>query len=305
MIDALRTHLEANRAAFGLAEGVALRVELRAPWRESRLSRCHAFVRQAGEAAPRLVVTDAMPLYAPAAPLAPPPFVSPFMPPGGMFTLDGTVYAWSRYVDAPSLLASLGDAPNQEALALVARFAATLAAATAREAVQTPLPLAALAEQCLSRIGAAKAVARFRVLADQASRLADPDASGPCSWSHGDLWPADVFVGKDGFTLVDWEWATPAAPLGVDLIDLHVTLMEHWLGVPTLAAWQSLLSPPAGIAAPARAAFEALAAGRDRRHAVLYALVRAAGRVLAQDGPAGLPLIRVYEAVLTGLKHGE
>lgn len=303
MIDALRKHLDANRAAFGLAEGGALRVELHAPWRESRLSRCHAFIRHAGEAVPRLVITDAMPLYAPAAPLSPQALASRFMPPGGVFELDGAVYGWSRYMDAPSLLACLGDTPDQEGLALVSRFAMALAAEQGREAVEAPLPLAALKDQCLSRIDSAKVAARFHILANRASQLVDATGSGPCSWSHGDLWPADVFVDKGCFTLVDWEWATPAAPLGVDLVDLHVTLAEHWLGVPTIEAWQSLLSPPAGVSAPARAALDTLVAGRDRQHAVLYALVRAAGRVLAQDGLAGLPLVSCYEAVMTRLEH--
>ncbi len=301
MINALRNHLDANRAAFGLSEQAALRVELRAPWRQSCLSRCHFFVRHAGETVPRLVVTDAMPLYGPSAPLSLPPLASPFMPAGGTFELEGAVYGWSRFVDAPSLLDCLGDRPQQHGLALISRFATCLAADQGERAVDAPLPLAALQEQCLARMASPKVGARFLVFAGQAALLADADRPRRCSWSHGDLWPPDVFVEKDRFLMVDWEWATPAAPLGADLVDLHVTLAEHWLAVPTVAAWRSLVAPEAGFPAPVREVLDTVVRGRDKLEAVLYALVRAVGRVLAQDGLAGMPQVENYEAVLQSL----
>jgi len=54
------------------------------------------------------------------------------------------------------------------------------------------------------------------------------------SWCHGDLWVKDIFVKEKGFTVIDWEWCTPSAPAGMDILDL--ICYNQW------PKWELLLS---------------------------------------------------------------
>jgi hypothetical protein len=114
----------------------------------------------------------------------------------------------------------------------------------------------------------------------------------PCAWSHGDLWPEDIFVTDGGIKIVDWEWALPSAPVGCDLVDLYVTTAEHVLGMGPADAWGSITAQAPGRLQPLKDELDNLwtakGLGRSQRTVVLiYALIRAAGRTLCQEGQMG------------------
>lgn len=47
------------------------------------------------------------------------------------------------------------------------------------------------------------------------------DAELPTGWCHGDLWPGNVLLDGDVTTVIDWDNASPDAPLGLDALLVH------------------------------------------------------------------------------------
>lgn len=56
----------------------------------------------------------------------------------------------------------------------------------------------------------------------------------PTGWCHGDLWPANVVLDRDGAAVIDWENAVPGAPLGLDWL-LIAGLREVTANTDTMA----------------------------------------------------------------------
>jgi O-antigen/teichoic acid export membrane protein len=47
------------------------------------------------------------------------------------------------------------------------------------------------------------------------------DGALPTGWCHGDLWPGNVLLDGDVTTVIDWDNASPDAPLGLDALLVH------------------------------------------------------------------------------------
>jgi O-antigen/teichoic acid export membrane protein len=47
------------------------------------------------------------------------------------------------------------------------------------------------------------------------------DEDLPTGWCHGDLWPGNVLLDGDVTTVIDWDNASPDAPLGLDALLVH------------------------------------------------------------------------------------
>jgi len=112
-----------------------------------------------------------------------------------------------------------------------------------------------------------------------------------CSWSHGDIWPKDIFSGNK-IKIIDWEWALREAPLGVDIIDLYLTTAQHILNFSMFDSWISFINNSIIVLQPL---YQVLLKTWHThnfddiiiRNILLYVLFRAWGREIAQDGYRG------------------
>jgi O-antigen/teichoic acid export membrane protein len=59
------------------------------------------------------------------------------------------------------------------------------------------------------------------VRARWAAELEVLDHGLPTGWCHGDLWPGNVLLDGDVTTVIDWDNASPDAPLGLDALLVH------------------------------------------------------------------------------------
>ena len=319
IIDAIRNKLSENRALFDLyGEGV-LSVELRAPWRVSGSSRPLYYIYCGDASMPSLVVKDAQPLFAPSPPLAVAPFISSLMPRQGVFSLLDQVFVWTEFIQGLALLDILRrDQPHNCLKRLFSRlrgrsddfppatrkvfveFAQCLLAEQVEQAQQASMSLGELCSILEPRIAFPGGRNMLRDFLGACYPLHTP-VLVLCSWSHGDLWPRDIFITPAGFRVIDWEWSAPQAPLGADIVDLLVTTAQHALGYTMEESWSALFRRSMPL-------FNSIQDMVLRHHTpetwhmlLQYCLLRSLGRELAQDGP-GKRLWERYAALVGTLK---
>jgi len=284
-----------RRQALGLPAQGPLAVELHAPWRESRTGRCMYLVRRADDDLPLLVLQDSVSLAGlvcrqnPYAPTGLDVGVDALLPDRrGVLDWEGQPRFWASWIAAPSLASLLrranGTAGAWETLVPIARRVGELQAAVA--ATHQGF-FDTMVRRVLETLGHGELSEIF-----QSFGRALGSYPLPCTWSHGDLWCQDIFVTDQGVKIVDWEWALPGAPVGCDLVDLYVTTAEHVLAMEGAAAWLSLSAQAPGPLQPLKAELDrqwtATGLGTAQRIVVvIYALIRAAGRILCQEGPTG------------------
>jgi hypothetical protein len=120
------------------------------------------------------------------------------------------------------------------------------------------------------------------------------------SWSHGDLWIKDIFKKEDGFTIIDWEWCTPHAPAGIDILDL--VCYNNWPN------WQMLLkdvcnsTEDGGIFNGVELIGETSC---EYRNAIsIFFIYRLVAKIVAQEGIYKVMKNKIYKRMIKYLING-
>jgi hypothetical protein len=295
-IDAIYKHLNENRNFYALHEDVPLSVELHAPWRFSGTSRSLYYICCGDSSVPSLVVKDAQPLFAPTFPLVAPPFVSLLMPRQGIFNLREQAFAWATFVQGPIL----GDLLREQsrniphildknsppaAWRILVKFTQHMLDEQAEKAWQASMSLEdifAALEPRITYPSSKNMLQNFR----KACCSSHAPVMISCSWSHGDLWSKEIFITSTGFRVIDWEWASPQAPLGADIVDLLVTEAQVSQGYTHEDIWSALLRGTAPLYNTIRDRILRLHSSKTWHVLFHYCLIRSLGRELAQEGPS-------------------
>lgn len=301
----LQNRLQQTPGEFGLNADCRLSIELRSPWRASRLSRPLYYIYEGDNIRPSLIVKDADPLYAPAPAAEAPVFHSRFMPRGGFFAIDGKNYEWSEFVDGRSLreilgknrasrrkkhllrrlLDKLSSSPKPSAVhenSNLLDFARLFLEEQKKEALVAPMPLSELVQKTLPLLRQDRDKEYFLTTADLLT--GSGSQSLLCSHAHGDLWPMDVLARNGEYVVLDWEWAAARAPLGSDLIDLALCVCTMHEGLSFENAWQSALDAQKPLFRLVRDCLQAKNCQDSWLPLLSYCLLRSLGRELAQDG---------------------
>lgn len=315
MLYELIHYLENHRNVFGLPENERLAVELLAPWRLSRTGRCRYLARSQEDDRRLLVIQDSRSIFGLVETQNPyqPRFhkkVERYLPARrGSFLFKGKTYYWAGYLQEKSLHSSLKNSPIDRAWKSLAAFAQEYGQWQLADAASSDLFLEGLLD--LIRSGMDQPILQNWFDHYVSSRIDLCRQYSPllCSWSHGDLWPAEIFIGDNSWKILDWEWSLEAAPIGSDLIDFYVTLGEHVLEVPISKAWEGLFQDGLPQLSPLRKELMILwsQAGIDpkaREGILCYALLRSLSRVLVQEGFSGLDLVNTYLEIFSSLEKG-
>jgi len=304
-MEALLRYLNQNRHRFNLPEEKEIIMELHAPWWSSRTGRCIYKVRAGSGPKYHIVIQDSLSLYGVQCVQNPyePQFhrlVEVFLPARrGSFDLDGMVYFWSDYLDGDSLRTRIREKEGRDRWSVLFQLAHSIGELQKKHSFESSDFLSELVRLSLIKIGDDKLGSSFMQSTESLRGVLTGFSRTLCSWSHGDLWPEDVFVRDEALKIIDWEWAVQAAPIGVDLVDLYITAAEHILDIPTRQAWLSFFANRIQrlqiLATEISALWSSVSLNReDRKHVVIYALIRSAGRVIAQDGYDMLSLVNTY-----------
>ncbi len=287
-----------HRKALALPDQGTLTVELRAPWRFSNTGRCLYVVRLAGSHQALLALQDGVSLSGapcPQNPYEPARFAteveSLLVPNRGVLEWGRRSLYWAHWINAPTLDSRLRvarrNANGGSALMQTARLIGDLQGKTVMAERGYFTALLNHVTGLLPRESLPRLVFDYEELSAVYPL--------PCAWSHGDLWPEDIFITDAGVTIVDWEWALPCAPVGCDLVDLYVTTVIHALGLKTDEAWRSLSGQSPGRLQPLRDELDRHWATHNldstqRTAVIIYGLMRSALRILCQDGRMGVSL---------------
>jgi len=309
-MDKLRKYFNRKRNYFRLPDDADISISLQSPWRISRTSRCRYHVYSPLVQGQEIIVQDDTSLYGIRCGQNPyePAFhslVEDILPlKRGSFNLDHRTFYWSERMKGLSLHALFGDQERDNAWKIVHDFSDRIRNLQEKNAFHSSNYLSEWIPLCMEKIGNPSLTSHFMKFSYQIRSI----LKGPaiCSWSHGDLWPGDVFYEDGIFRLIDWEWAVNSAPLGSDLIDFYVTAAEHIIGQSSEKAWLSLLCDGISQLKTVRKnIFDPwIAAGLSKGQItqyILYALLRHAGRVTAQDGYFGFPILDMYMALASRL----
>lgn len=295
----LKNALLHNDILPGVAGGNDISIELYAPWRVSQTGRVAYYVYIGDSQAPSFVVKDTNSFFWLHPMYSSPSFKSSFMPKHGMFILQGRSFEWSEFVNGCSLRGILSEQAGEADALLLHTFMVNYLAEQKESAIVGPVPFTLMRENCLTRMYEQKARRVFTQLCEVFP--GDDDVpSFPCSWSHGDLWGEDILVRDDSFTVLDWEWSLPLAPLGADLVDLLIGRAVMDCGLSFSEAWKDAFKGQSLSFGALRAALPFKA--DEWKILVGYCALRSLGRELAQDGMAP-DVVRAYAAQVYQLRE--
>jgi hypothetical protein len=295
----LQKSLAEHRHSFGWSESnLPVVVRAMAPWRDSLLTRCSylAFPHNRPELAIRLMERKTLlGVPCPADPYSPTfhQVVSELLPKRRGYLAESELF-WAEEVRGRSLL-SIKEQAWSDAYAIPFLRAFWTLQSDSRDHQRNYGSF--LVKLCDERVSdptvRTLAVRIVTTLLPGPEELSVPVRAG---WSHGDLWPADVLQTNTGFVVLDWEWSTPLAPLGSDLIDFWVASAEHHAGYSPSQAWTALVSndPVARHPLLEYVRSELTSCHPDSGQimkTLRFALARCCMRALAQDGPRIVPYV--------------
>jgi glucosyl-dolichyl phosphate glucuronosyltransferase len=295
----IESYLDRNREKMGLPAQGRIFVELHAPASNSRLHRLHYRVRVGSEPNYSVVIQNDRSLEGHLCRVNPyePYFaakVAPLLVPRrGAFSAASSRYYWAEYMKGQSLLDQLRNDRQGSAYPKLLAIAERILAMQAKCATRTPSAVASLCDLIQDKIDEPKMSQQWRRQAAPLLALTSSVPQHILSWSHGDLWPMEIFGEADPCILIDWEWAHPEAPLGVDLIDLYLNTAQHALGASYEESWIGLLDNSIHALTDLGAWLRSsLVRNHPDRPSVtatlLYGLLRWWGREVAQEGPPAL-----------------
>ncbi|MFQ3574332.1 MAG: hypothetical protein SNJ53_06840, partial [Thermodesulfovibrionales bacterium] len=143
----------------------------------------------------------------------------------GAFKIGDNIFYWSKFINHENLLTELKQNFN---IKKIVRLAYLLLKMQKTEYLSKKSILSELLELVSSKTSDTNLANFFDSEITFICNICFDDNDIPSSWSHGDLWPKDIYsIEEDRFIIIDWEWALNKAPISVDLIDLYLTTVEH------------------------------------------------------------------------------
>ena len=123
-------------------------------------------------------------------------------------------YFWATFIDQQSIL----DIDTDEKNKVISNFSKSYLLLNKKAIHNSKQCIEALNEVCLSKINQNADMEFLKNISNKIKNKLPGEFIA--SWSHGDLWIKDIFIKKNGFTVIDWEWCTQHAPAGMDILDL-------------------------------------------------------------------------------------